>query len=115
MPRSVRLEYPGAIYDVLSRGDRREAIFAGDVDREMFLACLAEMCGRTGLRVHSYVLMGNHYHLLLETPEPNLVAGMKWLQGTYTQRFNRERMPGGASPSENDTRKAVCGKTACTV
>jgi len=46
------------------------------------------MCGRTGTRVHSYVLMSNHYHLLLETPEANLVAGMKWLQGTYTQRFN---------------------------
>jgi REP element-mobilizing transposase RayT len=55
----------------------------------MFLETLGEMCVRTGQRVHSYVLMGNHYHLLVETPEPNLVAGMKWLQGTYTQRFNR--------------------------
>ncbi len=49
---------------------------------------LDEACSRTGWRVHAFVLMGNHYHLLLETPEPNLVAGMKWLQGTYTQRFN---------------------------
>lgn len=57
----------------------------------MFLATLAQMCGRTGHRVHSYVLMSNHYHLLLETPEPNLVAGMKWLQGTYTQCHNARR------------------------
>jgi REP element-mobilizing transposase RayT len=95
MARSVRLEYPGAIYHVLSRGDRREAIFSDDADRESFLATLAEMCARTGMRVHSYVLMGNHYHLLLETPEGNLVAGMKWLQGTYTQRFNRRHRLSG--------------------
>jgi REP element-mobilizing transposase RayT len=82
MARSVRIEYPGAFYHVLSRGDRREAIFLDEEDRMMFLETLGEMCGRTGHRVHSYVLMSNHYHLLLETPEPNLVAGMKWLQGT---------------------------------
>ena len=47
------------------------------------------MCGRTGFRIHAYVLMGNHDHLSVETPEPNLVAGMKWFQGTSTQRFSR--------------------------
>lgn len=95
MPRQVRMEYAGAVYHVLCRGDRREAIFLEDGDREMFLATLAEMCGRTGQRVHGYVLMSNHYHLLLETPEANLVAGMKWFQGTYTQRFNaRHRLAG---------------------
>jgi REP element-mobilizing transposase RayT len=95
MARSVRIEYTGAIYHVMCRGDRREAIFRDDEDREMFLATLAQMCGRTGHRVHGYVLMGNHYHLLLETPEPNLVAGMKWFQGTYTQRHNaRHRLCG---------------------
>ncbi len=95
MPRSVRIEYPGAVYHVMCRGDRREAIFVEDADREMFLATLADMCGRTGARVHSYVLMSNHYHLLMETPEPNLVAGMKWFQGAYTQRFNaRQRLSG---------------------
>ena len=88
MPRCVRLEYAGAVYHVMCRGDRREAIFLADGDRELFLATLAEMCARTGTFIHSFVLMTNHYHLLLETPEPNLVAGMKWLQGTYTQRFN---------------------------
>ena len=88
MPRSLRIAYPGAVYHVLCRGDRREAIFRQDADREMFLATLGEMCGRTGILIHSYVLMSNHYHLLTETPEPNLVAGMQWFQGTYTQRFN---------------------------
>ena len=88
MARKVRIEYAGAVYHVMSRGDRREPIFFDDKDREMFLATLAEMCERTGALVHSYVLMNNHYHLLLETPEGNLVAGMKWFQGTYTQRFN---------------------------
>lgn len=79
----------------MCRGDRREAIFRDDADRERFLETLAEVCERTGFRVHGYVLMPNHYHILLETPEPNLVAGMKWLQGTYTQRFNsRHRLVG---------------------
>lgn len=95
MPRSMRFEYPGAFYHVMCRGDRREAIFADDRDREVFLRTLAEMCARTGQRVHSYVLMGNHYHLLLETPAANLVAGMKWFQGTYAQRHNaRHRLCG---------------------
>lgn len=88
MPRSVRIEYRGAVYHIMSRGDRREEIFRTAHDYESFLETLAETCERTGFRIHAYVLMPNHYHLLLETPEPNLVAGMKWLQGTYTQRFN---------------------------
>ena len=54
--------------------------------RFRFIDTLDEVCVKTGWRVHAFVLMGNHYHLLLETPEANLVAGMKWLQGTYTQR-----------------------------
>ncbi len=88
MPRKVRIEFPGAIYHVMSRGDHQEAIYRDDKDRTRFLETLGEACEQTGWRVHAYVLMGNHYHLLLETPEPNLSAGMKWLQGTYTQRFN---------------------------
>ena len=82
MPRNVRVEYAGAVYHVMCRGDRREAIFRDDRDRETFLRTLAEMCGRTGALVHGYVLMSNHYHLLLETPEANLVAGMKWFQAS---------------------------------
>ena len=89
MPRSMRFEYAGAVYHVMCRGDRREAIFRDGDDYGCFLDTLAEVCVRTGFRIHAYALMGNHYHLLLETPEPNLVAGMRWFQGTYTQRFNR--------------------------
>lgn len=93
--RNVRIEYPGAVYHVMCRGDRREAIFRKEPDRALFLATLGEMSARTGILVHSYVLMTNHYHLLIETPEPNLVAGMHWFQGTYTQRFNaRHRLSG---------------------
>lgn len=88
MPRKPRVEYAGAVYHVMSRGNHQQAIFRTDQDREMFLGTLGEVCRRTGWRVHAYVLMGNHYHLLLETPEGNLVAGMQWLQSTYTQRFN---------------------------
>ena len=88
MPRKPRVEYAGAVYHVMSRGNHRQAIFRTDQDREVFLATLGEVCQRTGWRVHAYILMGNHYHLALETPEGNLVAGMQWLQSTYTKRFN---------------------------
>ena len=88
MARKARVEYAGAIYHVMSRGDHSEAIYRAEGDRECFLEALGEVCGRTGWLIHAYVLMGNHYHLLLETPEPNLVVGMQWLQGTYTKRFN---------------------------
>ena len=89
MPRQLRIEYPGAHYHVMSRGDRRQAIYRDDKDRIRFLETLEECCDKTGWLIHAYVLMGNHYHLLLETPEANLVTGMKWFQGVYTQRFNR--------------------------
>jgi putative transposase len=88
MPRQPRIEYPRAYYHVMCRGDRREAIFHGDADRKCFLETLEEVCARTGWRVHAWVLMDNHYHWLLETPEANLVDGMKWFQNTYTRRFN---------------------------
>src|SRR5688500_13286531 len=89
MARKARVEFPGAIYHVLDRGDRREAIFRDETDRVRFLETLGEVCGRTGWRVHAYVLMSNHYHFMLETPEANLVAGMRWFQTTWTMRFNR--------------------------
>ena len=90
MARKLRIEYPGAIYHVMSRGDRREAIFRGDSDREMFLESLGQACAKTGWGVQAYCLMNNHFHLVIETPQANLVAGMKWLLGTYTGRFNRK-------------------------
>ena len=73
----------------MNRGDRREPIFVDDTDRGCFLATLAEACAKTDWQVHAYCLMGNHIHLVVETPGGNLVAGMKWLLGTYTSRFNR--------------------------
>ena len=88
MARKPRLEYAGAVYHVMNRGNRQQAIFRTDEDRSLFLSALEEVCERTGWIVHAYVLMGNHFHILLETPEPNLVMGMQWLQGTYTKRFN---------------------------
>jgi putative transposase len=88
MARKPRIEFAGAVYHVISRGDRGEAIYQDDEDRRLFLQFLGEVCDRTGWLIHAFVAMTNHYHLLLETPEANLVVGMKWLQGTYTQRFN---------------------------
>lgn len=89
MARKVRVEYPGAIYHVMNRGDRREPIFKEDGDRQHFLETQSEVCAKTGWQVHAYVLMPNHFHLVIETPQPNLVTGMKWFLGTYTSRFNR--------------------------
>jgi REP element-mobilizing transposase RayT len=89
MARKLRVEYAGAIYHVMNRGDRRERIFMDDADRQRFVDTLGEACAKTGWQVHAYVLMPNHFHVVVETPQPNLVAGMKWLLGTYTSRFNR--------------------------
>ena len=88
MARPLRIEYVGAVYHVMARGNQGQPIFRDDKDRRRFLETLGEAAEKTGWRIHAYVLMGNHYHLLVETPEGNLVAGMKWLQGAYTQRFN---------------------------
>ncbi|HWY75166.1 MAG TPA: transposase, partial [Verrucomicrobiae bacterium] len=88
MARPVRIEYPGAAYHVMARGNQGQPIFKDVQDRKRFLETLQESHEKTGWLVHAYVLMRNHYHLLVETPEGNLVAGMKWLQGAYTQRYN---------------------------
>ena len=72
----------------MARGDRRESIVRDDEDRQRFISTLGEACGRTGFLVPAYVLLPNHYHIALETPEPNLVDGMRWLQNTYTRRYN---------------------------
>jgi len=89
MARKLRVQYPGAIYHVMNRGDRREPIFKDDQDRRRFLDTLGEACGKTGWQAHAYCLMSNHFHLVIETPQANLVAGMKWFLGAYTSRFNR--------------------------
>src|SRR5258706_15940339 len=91
MARKLRVQYPGAVYHVMSRGNHRERIVRGDSDRQLFLKTLGEACQKAGFEVHAFCLMSNHFHLVIETPQGNLVAGMKWLLSTYTARFNRRR------------------------
>src|SRR5437867_3574498 len=95
MARKLRVEYPGAIYHVMNRVDRREPIFRDDLDRLRYLETLGEVCVKTGWQVHALCLMSNHFHLVVETPRANLVAGMKWFLGTYTGRFNRRHKLSG--------------------
>jgi putative transposase len=90
MARKLRVQYPGAIYHVMSRGDHSDIVFRDTHDHDLFLGTLAEACGKTDWQVHTYCLMCNHFHLVIETPRANLVAGMKWLLTTYTCRFNRK-------------------------
>jgi putative transposase len=87
MARRLRVEYPGALYHLMNRGDLRELIFKDDQDRGCFLETLGLACGKTDWQVHALCLMPNHFHLVVETPGGNLVAGMKWFSGTYTGRF----------------------------
>jgi putative transposase len=89
MARPLRIEYPGALYHLTSRGDRQEDIFLDDTDREEFLSVLGSVVERFGWRVYAYCLMDNHYHLMVETPKGNLSKGMRQLNGVYTQRVNR--------------------------
>ena len=89
MARKLRVQYPGAIYHLLNRGDRQEDIFLDDEDRKSFLDALEEVCEKTGWEVHAFCLMSNHFHLVVETPQGDLVPGMKWFLGVYTARYNR--------------------------
>lgn len=89
MARPLRIEYPGAVYHVTSRGNARQKIYADDRDRKMFLDVLDDVVDRFRWLCRAYCLMDNHYHLVLETPYPNLSKGMRQLNGVYTQRFNR--------------------------
>lgn len=89
MVRPLRIEFPGAVYHVTSRGNARMRIYKDDTDRIEFLSVLEQVSVRFNWLLHAYCLMGNHYHLMVETPDPNLSAGMRQLNGIYTQRFNR--------------------------
>lgn len=89
MTRPLRIEFPGAVDHVTSRGDRREAIDAGDEDRALFLAVLAQAVERFHAKVLAYCLMGNHDHLVLQTHDGGLSLLMRHLNGVYTQAFNR--------------------------
>jgi REP element-mobilizing transposase RayT len=91
MARKLRIEYPGAKYHIINRGNYRRDLFESTGAGEAFLTALGEAAGRHGWRLFAYVLMRNHFHLAIETPQPNLVEGMHWLQSTVATRFNRFR------------------------
>jgi len=95
MARPLRIEYPGALYHITTRGNAQANIFIDDKDRKRFLEILAFVVRRFKWICHAYCLMSNHYHLLMETPEPNLSQGMRQLNGIYTQKFNIRHKRGG--------------------
>ena len=88
MARPWRIEFEGALYHILSRGNQKQDIFLSDVDRHLFLDTLGEMASRYDLDIYAYILMSNHYHILLKTHHSNLSKAMQWLGTTYTRRFN---------------------------
>lgn len=89
MARPLRIEYPGAVYHVTSRGNEKKAVFKDDQDRLNFLNTLQHVNKRYHWICHAYCLMTNHYHVLIETPDGNLSLGMRQLNGVYTQLFNK--------------------------
>jgi len=95
MARPLRIEYDGALYHVTSRGNERKPIFKDNTDRELLLSTLAQVTQRFHWLCHAYCLMGNHYHLVIETPDGNLSKGMRQLNGIYTQAFNRRHRRAG--------------------
>lgn len=95
MSRPLRIEFAGALYHVMARGNARGAIFADDEDRQAFLEGLDRVCKRFQWRLWAYCLMGNHYHLLIETLQPTLSRGMREVNGVYTQAFNRRHRRAG--------------------
>jgi putative transposase len=91
MPRPPRVQAPGAIYHVTTRGNRKQEIFVDTRDRARFLQLVQQVVDRLGWICHAYCLMTNHYHLLVQTPEANLSEGMHWLNGVYAKWFNWRR------------------------
>ena len=89
MSRPIRIEYPGALYHLTSRGNRQNDIYENDTDRQIFLSILNDVCETYNWVCYAYCLMSNHYHLLIETPDANLARGMRMLNGVYTQTLNR--------------------------
>jgi len=95
MARPLRIEYPGAVYHITSRGNSKNKIFRNDTDRELFLEVLDSVIKRFNWLCHAHCLMDNHYHLMIETPEANLSIGMRQLNGVYTQKYNRRHKKTG--------------------
>ena len=95
MPRSPRIEFPGACYHIMNRGNHLEPIYQDDHDRQLCWEVLAETCASAGWHLHSFVFMPTHYHLLIETIRPTLVKGMQYFNSTYTHRYNRRHKTRG--------------------
>ena len=95
MARPLRIEYPGAFYHVMHRGNAGSDIFKSIRDREKFLEYIGKAVERYDIKVHTYCLMTNHYHLLIETPHPNLSQAIKWINVGYVAYFNRKRRRSG--------------------
>ena len=95
MARPWRIEYEGALYHVFSRGNNQQDIFLTDDDRHLFLDTIGQMSERFDTEIFAYVLMDNHYHLLLRTPKANLSRSMQWFGTTYTRRFNLDHFQSG--------------------
>ena len=95
MARQLRLQYPGALYHIINRGNYRRDIFEATGATVAFLSTLGETCTAHRWVLHAFTIMRNHFHLALETPEANLADGMQWLQATYACRFNRFRAENG--------------------
>ena len=95
MARPLRIEYPGALYHVTSRGNEQKDVFKSRRDREQFLSYLESAAERYGAVIHVWCLMSNHYHLLLETPKGNLSQIMRHINGAYTTYFNVKRKRAG--------------------
>lgn len=95
MARPLRIEFAGALYHVTSRGNERRPIFRSDHDRRTFLTFLGQAVKRFRWSVTAYVLMTNHFHLVIQTPEPNLSRGMQWLNGRYAGWFNHRHQRAG--------------------
>ena len=95
MARSLRIEYPGAVYHVFNRGNYRTRIFSQEQAKQSFEDCLFNACVRYNWRLYAYGLLSNHYHIAIETPEGNLSMGMQWLQSTFANRFNRAHLSHG--------------------
>ena len=91
MARPLRIEYPGAHYHVINRGNAGGDIFISERDKEKFFEYLEKAVERYGIIIHAYCLMTSHYHLLIETPLPNLSQAVKWINVSYATYFNRKR------------------------
>ena len=95
MVRPLRIEFPGALYHITDRGNERKAVFRDDADRHRLIQYFKEAVEKFGLKIHAFCLMGNHYHIEIETPRGNLSKSMQWVKTAYTVYFNKRHRRSG--------------------